>query len=183
MSLKKGKPKKLKIIILIISIITIIFLLNSLISYNQGPTEFVTNRTFENSTDLFFYYDITKYPTGVEITKAKPQESKLLIGLSVDSWDLGFGILPSGGNFGKRSLILSNTENRDTKINLKVYGNISPMVSFSKNSFILSGNESATIDVFCRTTETTLEGNYTGEIDVVVKSPKYKFMYNFLKWI
>ena len=179
----KMKRVKLKIILLMISIITIIFLLNLVISYNSGPMEFVTNRTFENSTDLFFYYGITKYPTNVEITEPEPQESNLLIGISVDLWDLSFGIIPSGGNFGKRSLILTNTQNRDAKVNLKIYGNISPMVNFSKNNFILHTNETVTIDVFCRTIDTTLEGNYTGEIDIIVKYPKYEFLYNFLNWI
>ncbi len=194
MKLKKEKPKirkmkrvKLKIGLLVISIIAIIFLSSLLISYDQrrspNQTEFVNNMTFENSTDLFFYYGTTKYPASVQVRNVKPEDSSIVIGLSVDPWYLGFGIIPSGGNFGKRSLILTNTQDRDTKVNFRVYGNISQMVSFSKDNFVLHSSDSITINVFCRTTGTTPEGNYTGEIDIIVKYPKYEFMYNFLNWI
>lgn len=184
MTLKiKLKGIKVKIIVLAVSIILVVFLSSFLILHGKpAPTEFVTNRTVEISGDLLFSYEATKYPSGVEIIKPKLQESKLLVGLTVDPWDLKFGIIPSGGSFGTRHLILTNKQDKDVKVDLKVYGNISPMVSFSKNNFILSKNENVTIDVFCRTTDTTLDGNYTGEIDVIIKRPKYEFIYNF-KWI
>ncbi len=173
----------MKVKILIIPFAIIALIIAALISINlyqpyEPKKEFVTKMEFERSENLFFKYEITKYPSSVAILPNL--NTSMVLGFTVDPWNLDFGIIPTGGNFGKRGLILTNTEEKRAKIKLNVYGNITPMVSFSKNDFILDKGENVTIDVFMKTTNTTEPGNYTGEIDVVAIKPKYEILSGFL---
>jgi hypothetical protein len=173
----------MKVKILIAPFVIIILIIAALISISlyqpyEPKKEFVKKMEFEKSEDLLFKYETTKYPSSVAIFPNV--DANMVIGFTVDPWNLDFGIIPTGGNFGKRGLILTNVENKEAKIKLNVYGNITPMVSFSKNDFILNKDENATISVFMKTTNTTEVGNYTGEIDVVVSRPKYEIFGDFL---
>lgn len=144
------------------------------------PEEFVENMTFTTYSDLFFDYEITRYPTGVEITPSKFLEKESVIGVVIDPWNLKFGIVPTGGSFVRRYVELTNVMERAGKVSFKVYGNIKPLVSFSKNDFILHENENSTVTVFLSATNVT--GNFSGEIDVIAQKPKYDFLYKILGW-
>ncbi len=163
------------IIILIIMAIPII-----VVSWKGSPEpkEFVSNQTFVKSSDPFFTYEITKYPSNVEIIAADYEDS-LKIGFVTDKWNLNFGIIPVGGR-GARHFKVSNFEEDEVKVNLKVYGPVKEMVSFNKDSFILLPGDTTTIDIFINTTEKTPTGNYTGEIDVIIKKMNFGFLRLFL---
>jgi len=170
--MKEGEKR---LIALIIALLLLLLLLGK-----PQPTEFVTNKTFTTYSDLFFNYEISKYPSRVEIAKAEPAKEKITIGLTVDPWNLDFGIIPEGKNFGTRFINLANLKEKDAKISFKVYGNISPFVKFNKNNFILHPNENLTVEVSFHA-EGAKIGNYSGEIDVIVQRPKYDFLYVFWK--
>jgi len=88
----------------------------------------------EVNSGLFFTYEATRYPSNVNITE--PIEGNITIGVVVDPWNLNFGMIPTGGNFGKRILILTNQQEKNVRVSLKAYGNIKPMVEFEKNDFL-----------------------------------------------
>lgn len=153
------------------------FLLVFLMNY-QKQEGFVTNRTFETRSDIFFNYEITRYPSNTEISIAKPTQEKYTIGVVIDPWNLNFGIIPAGDNFGTRFIDLTNLKEKDVKIYFKVYGNISPFVNFSKNNFILRPKENITVETHFYASSAEV-GNYSGEIDVIAQRPKYDFLYIF----
>jgi hypothetical protein len=126
---------------------------------------------------LLFNYETTKYPSSAEVSSVLPTSDKLTIGVVVDPWNLNFGIIPAGKNYGTRFIDLTNMQEKDSKVSFKVYGNISPFVTFSKNDFILHSSENVTVEVHFLA-ESANVGNYTGEIDVVIQRPKYDFVYN-----
>jgi len=175
---KRKRKKDMKKISLLISIMALFVLI---LAIQPRQKEIVEGMIVEQSGDLFFVYQTTRYPANVEIIQTKPEEQGISIGIAVDPWNLNFGILPVGSN-GRRFIDLSNLQDRAVKVKLEVYGNISPMVSFSKNNFILRKGKNSTVDIMARTTTETIPGNYTGEIDVILKKPKYDFAYNFLEW-
>lgn len=158
----------------------IIFVLLFLFTQPFQPKSFVSNKTFEKHSDFFFTYEIVRYPSSAEVLSIQPYQEKLTLGVVVDPWNLNFGKIPFGNNFATRFIELDNLKEKDAKIFFKVYGNISPFVNFTKNNFILKPNESVTIEVkfFAEKAEI---GNYTGEIDVTIKRPKYDFIYIFWK--
>lgn len=138
------------------------------------PKEFVKNKTFANYSTLFFNYEITRYPSSVEIKSIKLNETTI-IGFVTDPWNINFGIIPGNGTFVKRNIELTNLKDKDSKIILKTYGNITPLVSFSKNNFILHTKEKVSIDVFLFSNKTEI-GNYSGEIDIIIQKPIYNFL-------
>jgi hypothetical protein len=139
------------------------------------PREFVTNRTSETFESFLIKYEITKYPTSVNIVYP---EKNISVGLIGDPWNLNFGRVPAGKIITgiRRFILLTNNAKENVKIKFKVYGNISPLVSFSKNDFILKPNQNLTIDVILHVSENVPVGNYSGEIDVIILKPKYNFV-------
>lgn len=174
----KRKKKILYLIAILLLIVFAIPAINFFINYQNQPKGFVTNRTFVSYSDLFFSYEITRYPSSVEVIPIKPGEEKLLVGISADPWNLNFGVIPVGKNFGKRFVNLVNLKEKDVKVSLKAYGNISNFVKFSRNNFILHPKENVTVEVGFYA-EGAEVGNYTGVIDVTIQKPKYDFIYSF----
>jgi hypothetical protein len=72
-------------------------------------------------------------------------------------------------------LDLANHDEKDYKILINVEGNISPMVTFDKNDFILHKGNNAKIKVSLDSSLTSNPGNYTGEISIISKRPKFSF--------
>lgn len=177
---------KIMVLILIILVSFLFFsLYKGYFSFYKGyssPKNFVSNQTFERSEDTFFKYEILKYPTDVEIIKPEPRK-QTSIGIVVDPYNLRFGRIPTGGNSVNRYVVLVNLQEKKAKVEFNVFGDISPMVSFSDNNFLLNAYENVTVTVLLSTTETTPPGNYSGEIDVVTKRPKYDFLYQILGWV
>jgi len=161
------------------AIAVVIFLLFIfLISYKPEPKEFVTNRTFLSYSDLLFNYEVSKYPSSVQVSSVKPTQEKITLGVVTDPWNLNFGIIPAGNNSVKRLIDLVNKKGKDAKVNLKAYGSISPFVIFSKNNFFLHPKENISVGIDFYAASAKI-GNYSGEIDVIVQRPKYDFLYNF----
>jgi len=169
------KIKIPKIFILLIFGIALFFM--TVISLNwtgnliKKPNEFVENRTVVTKSDLFYDYKITKYPSKVEIIDLRSGNISNLIGISTDEWIFNFGIIPVGRNYVMKSVFLEGNKEDELEISLIAIGNISDMISFSKNNFYLDGNE--TVYVFLNVTDNTKLGNYTGEIDIIVKKENF----------
>jgi len=137
-----------------------------------GPTELTSEKTITNYSNLFFDYKIIRYPTSAEIVSST--EENINLGIVTDPWNIKFGVIPGNGSSVRRYINVNNNGNFG-KIKLRTYGNITPLVNFSKNDFTLNGNESAAIEVNLFT-ESVEFGNYSGEIDVIVKVPKYDLL-------
>lgn len=163
-----------KFMIIIILIVFIFFLIIS----KKEPEEFVKNRTFVSYSDFFFTYEVIKYPTNITIYSPNSEEN-LKIGITTDTDNLNFGIIPGNGSYVKRYLNLTNKKEKDAKIIFNVYGNISSLVKFEKNNFILHANETSLIGIYLHT-KSAKYGYYSGEIDVIVQRPKFEFLYNFI---
>jgi hypothetical protein len=153
-------------------IILIIFLFIATLDPFE-PTDLVNEKTISNYSNLFFDYKIIRYPTSAEIVPVT--EENINLGIVTDPWNIKFGIIPGNGSYVKRYINIKNMNENFSKITLKTYGNITPLVNFSKNDFDLSGNESVAVEANLYT-ESAEFGNYSGEIDVIIKTPKYDLL-------
>ena len=167
------KLVKLFFVFSLILIILIFLIIN--IQEPSEPKEFVKNRTVTNYSNLFFIYEISRYPSNVEIRATEKMNENITLGFVIESWNLNFGIIPGNGTFVKRNVEISNKEESSMEIIFRSYGNISPLVFFSKNNFILNPDEKVAIDIFLFSNKTK-EGNYSGEIDLISKKPIYNFL-------
>jgi hypothetical protein len=137
------------------------------------PKEFVTDMQVINSSSLIFGYKIVRYPTSAEVLSY--DGGNLSMGFVTDPWNIKFGSVLGNGTTVKRYISIKNNLEKYSRFSLKAYGNITPMVSFSKNDFVLMQNESAAIEVVFDTGNYSY-GNYIGEIDVISKTPKYDLL-------
>jgi len=174
----KNSNKKLNYVInslFIIILFTLIFLILkiSFASYSI-QTDTISNHTVVYDADLFFTYEINRYPTHVEISDIT--EHNISVGFSLEPSSLNFGVVPTGGNSGKRFITLQNTLNTNAKILLDAYGNISSLIHFSDDDFSLSPGVLKDLEIVLETKKNTAVGDYSGEIVLVVKRPKYAFL-------
>ena len=167
-----------KIIVVVLMILMLFLLLSNRPKVKGG---FVTNETVEGSENPFFIYETVRYPSSVEILEKNQNRTGIFVGITGEPWNLNFGVLPRG--IDERKFInLANHKEEIYKVEVIAYGNISPMISFDKNNFILHPNEEKKVEVFLNTSLSTKTGNFTGEIDVVSKRLKYQFLTQVLGW-
>ncbi len=133
---------------------------------------------FEKTEELLYDFKVEKnYETKVSIIEQK-NTSDLFMGIT--SNNLEFGMIPLG-SVSKRFLNLSNNDEENYKILLITTGNISPMIKFDKNNFILHKNDITSVTVSLDSSLTLKSGNYTGEISVISKKPKISFLNSFME--
>ncbi|MCK5452665.1 MAG: hypothetical protein KAI51_04450, partial [Candidatus Aenigmarchaeota archaeon] len=142
------------------------------------PDSLVTDHTVLYDDNLFFTYEISKYPTSVEISNIEGQN--ISIGFSLESTSLDFGVVPTGGAIGMRFLTLKNTQDDTAKMLFFAYGNISSMIHYNDNNFHLKPEVTKDIEIMLKTDKNTPVGDYSGEINLVVKRARYNFMKLFL---
>ena len=134
-----------------------------LFKFEIVPTSNLTQVKFEKASDLFYDYEIFRYPV-----RAKVLKGVLDVGINADPNILDFGELPLGSK-GKKSIWLNNSE-KEVKVEIKVFGEVRPFLKMSENSFELKSKESKLIKVEFYALK---EGNFTGELDILIKKPKY----------
>lgn len=175
---KKQKKSNLIKSVPVIMVVAVIIALSAIVFYmpsfeSDSP---VQNHTVIYEEGMFYTYEINKYPTSVEISDIT--ERNLSVGFSLETSSLNFGVVPTGGNMGKRFLTLKNTQDSKAKMLFVVYGDISPMIKFNDNEFYLLPEVLKDIEIVLETKQDTMVGNYSGEINLVVKRSKY----GFLEW-
>jgi len=155
--------------IIIFSALLLVAILIILTGEPPEPENITSEKTTSNYSNLLFDYIIIRYPTNVEIFSYNENSS---IGIATDPWNLNFGVIPGNGSFVRRYIGISNSKEKYNKIYIKSYGNITPFLNFSKNYFRIKENESTAIEVGLYTDSADF-GNYSGEIDVIIKLPRY----------
>lgn len=149
----------------------IIFLFIPIV-FSQNNIESITKERREN---ILLVYNIIKYPTKVEIV----DKNNLNIGISLDEQIIDFGRM-SEGMSGKKYINIINDKDYIYKIHLASFGNISKMITFEKNNFLIESNKTLNISISLNASS---PGNYTGEIDIFLKRFKYPIFNWLLKWI
>ncbi|MBN2202767.1 MAG: hypothetical protein JW700_01080 [Candidatus Aenigmarchaeota archaeon] len=150
----------------------VVFILLANMLEPPEPQETVSNTTVNNYSNIFFNYDIIRYPSCVEVTSGQTN-STITLGFATESWNINFGAVPANGSYSTRTVDLSNSNEHDVEIILKAYGNISNHVSFSKNNILLNPEEKTSVSIIFTSNE--IADFYSGEIDVIIKKPIYNF--------
>jgi len=167
--------KKLVALFVLIFLLVILFLL---LPEPEVKTSFVTNVTVEKTENPFFVYETINYPTNVRIIKLE-NKSNITVGIVGDPWNLNFGFVPIGIE-SRRFINLANYKEQNYRVEIKAYGNISPMISFDKSNIILHKGDELKVTVLLNSTLSPKIGNFTGEIDIVSKGAKFSFLDVFL---
>lgn len=105
--------------------------------------------------------EVKSLPMSVEIVNYS------VIGINLNSEGLFFDKLQNNG-VGKRGVDIENKYTFPIIVSIKVEGNISKMITVSKNDFIISPGEKTSVLYYCNTGENEL-GIYSGKTTVVFR--------------
>jgi len=177
--MKKKNKKKTKMLKLTL----VIFLLLAALAFyyfSNKSYEIVSSYKIEKSQNIFFEIEKTRIPTKALVFN--PREKNLTLGFSTEAYVLDFGIIPGNGSYSKKYLDLENFYENRTKVEVKVFGNISSKIYLPLSNFWLEGKEKKRIEIYFFTNQ-TISGYYEGEVDVIVKRPRYSFVYDLDKML
>jgi hypothetical protein len=141
------------------------------------PDDFVDNQSVDHSSGSFLIDDVVRYPAKANVTALNLSDRNIKVGVAAQTYELNFGNVPQ--NITVRKFInLGNGEKGPVRICVKARGNIGPHVYFNPgDNIILSGGEQKDLEVAFNSTRTDL---YSGEIDLIVRKPKYGALEYFL---
>lgn len=121
------------------------------------------------SHNIFFDYTNIKYQAKVQV---RAPEENITIGFSSVKDSIDFGLAVSGGSINRKFINITNGAGRDARVTIRKTGNISSMVSFGGNNFILKPGETRTVAIEL-TPGDSAAGNYTGMIDVELRKARF----------
>jgi hypothetical protein len=180
--LKTGKMAKRRWKLLIFGLTMISFLIFGSILFaismekNPEPKNFVESLKFEQQEGFLFIREIVRYPTKGNVTPLLRTNKTIKVGVTTQTDELNFGVVPE--NLTVRKFInLRNNDKIAVKICVLSYGSIKPFIIVRDNDFLLKENDAKEVEIAFNATKI---GSYRGEIDVVIRKPKYEALEKFL---
>ncbi len=166
---------------LIIGIIGVIVFALSYLGFSPPEVSYTTSIETDYTENIFFKYSITTFPIKVEVKEVEDLMSNdsVKIGIAGQRNELNFGRIPVGASTTK-ILEIKNNEKTSAKAKVEVFG---PMSSFTvgiDTEKLLPSSKKSEIKIKCEPLST---GNYTGELKVVIISPKSSSFEQLLKLV
>ena len=91
-----------------------------------------------------------------------------IVGIDINRTVLTFGVLPRGSD-ASRQVDIKNEQSSTIRISFEILGNISDMIYFSEENFLLEPDESRMVDAIIQIPANKQEGYYEGEIKIYVE--------------
>lgn len=136
------------------------------------PKTFVTEQVVTRDDNMFFKRIIVRYPTRGNVTTFNISEKKISVGIAPERDELNFGRVPEGVTI-RKFINIQNNEDCTVKTFIRVYGDIRPLIKIRDEEIILEKNGQREVQIAFNA---TWVGAYTGEIDVIVKKPRYDML-------
>jgi hypothetical protein len=136
----------------------------------------------ERSENIFFEKNIIRVPAkGVIILPIIDNNGTITAGVSVDSDKLDFGRIQSNLSGITKSLDIAYPfRTGSVKICVIAQGDIKQFLETPNREFIMSSGEKKEVQIRF---SGSMIGNFTGEVDVLAKKPKYGFLDLLLPWV
>jgi len=146
-------------------------------TYTFKPCELSRKLLTEKRFGIFFAYQITRIPANLTVVESK--DANITIGISIDPWVINFGEVPKGVGV-KKEILVTSSESL-AKVYIRIYGNISKVINPSENAFLIKSGEQKVVKLYANITSEVKEGNYMGEVDIIVLKPKFPFILFLLR--
>jgi hypothetical protein len=174
--MEKKTLLKTAVVILILAVAVTGYLILS--DKTAEPADRVLVKTRQQTDGMFFTKAVDRIPARAAIVAPKVENDTITVGVSADRNELNFGVVIQNMSVTK----FLNIENKDVAVKECVvsYGDIGPLINVPENSFVLSTGESKAVTLHFSGSEL---GNYTGEVDVITKKPKFGFMEFLLPYV
>ena len=177
---KKKRIFKGLVIIFMISIVVLVGLFYLIYSDTvPEPATLISEQRREIITTSFFVNEVVRIPTSANVTKPDSSSGIIKVGIDPGTDALNFGRVFADMPV-RKYLELENKEGYNVRVCTRKYGHISPYLNSSVDSFILESGEERDVMVSFVGKEL---GHYEGEVDIVIRKPKYKEMAPLLYWV
>jgi len=140
-------------------------------SLPPAPSEYASEITQVDNNNFIYKEKIIRYPAKGAVIPYVLNET-LKVGLSVDKDKLDFGLIPQGLSVNK-VVEFKNNDYGPAKVLVATYGNIKPFVNTEK-SFVIAAGDNRSLNIVMNA---SVIGQYSGEIDVVMRVPRYESLY------
>jgi hypothetical protein len=135
----------------------------------------------ERSDNLFFEKYIRRIPAqGSIVPPVIDNNGTITAGVSVDRDKLNFGRIQSNLSGITKVLEIQYPFNVSSKICVMVQGDIKQFLETPNREFVMSSGEKREVQIRFSGSDI---GNFTGEVDVLAKKPKYGFLDLLLPWV
>ncbi|VVB52449.1 Uncharacterised protein [uncultured archaeon] len=143
------------------------------------PDSGLVGEDVNQDMSLLYKEKVYRFPANFTVLPSDIGSSKLNIGVATDTASLNFGIVPVGFNVTK-TLNITSPESNNAKIFIRVKGNISSQLNPSSDSVNLAPGTKNIVTLVAAGTEI---GEYSGEVQVIIKVPRYFFMSPFIPYM
>lgn len=124
---------------------------------------------------IFLYANLLEK---ISIIDSDELEAKVIVGdnygFDVNGTALTFGMISAGKSTSTREILLENHYDVPVKVEIYVDGDISEFMIISENDFILNVDESKKLGFSVSVPYSTPNGNYSGIVKILYKSPVIK---------
>ncbi|MFH1834962.1 MAG: hypothetical protein ABH851_02105 [Methanobacteriota archaeon] len=131
------------------------------------PGDYVENITVTDGGNLLFKEKIMRYPSKIGVVTFEVGKN-IRMGFATQPNELNFGLL-SQGMSAHKFIELQNNEVYPTKIHVVPYGGVKDFVVLNEKEVVLEPGEKKSVQITMNATEV---GEYVGEIDLVIRTPK-----------
>ncbi|MEK6967813.1 MAG: hypothetical protein AABX51_04235 [Nanoarchaeota archaeon] len=112
------------------------------------------------TTVLYSFYVVEEIK---EINVSASHTNASMLGFNLDPGQISFGSTPTGV-LADRAFFVSYDKNYPVRVKIRIVGDISPYISFSKHDFILQPNSTEKINTYLTFTKKALIKRYEGKI-------------------
>jgi len=144
------------------------------------PEDFVDRASEDQSSGFFMDNKIVRYPTSANVSLLNLSDKNIKIGVAPQTYEINFGNVPQ--NITVRKFIkLNNTYNADAKVCFIARGSIGPLIKTPEGKeLVLLAHQDREVEIDFNSTEM---GLYSGEMDIVIRKPRYDFVTYFMSSI
>ena len=144
------------------------------------PQDYVNKNSREDSSGLLIRNTIIRYAVKANVTILNTSNMNITVGVASQTDELNYGNLPQ--NITMRKFVdLNNSENSPVKICIIERGDVSGHLYVTQgNSMIIPAKEKGQLELGFNATDARV---YSGEMDIVVRKPKYDLLSYFVSAI
>lgn len=161
----------------LIALMAIVLTLGAI--YTEGynlPENFVNEESVDHSPGFFMINDIIRYPAKANVTPLDISKN-ITVGVAAQTSELNFGNVPQNITI-RKFISLRNNEKTPVRICVLGRGDIAPHIQLTQgDDFVIQGNRARDMEMTFNSTDI---GSYSGEVDIIVRKPRYGLIGYFM---
>ncbi len=186
MKLTEEQKRAFRIAGILLGIFSLVFIVSSGLVYFliikdnvPEPDSLARKYSRKLTNTTFFSRDIVRFPSSANVTPANRSDKVLKVGVDPSTGSLNFGRMYVDMPI-RKFIDVGNHEDIDVKICVMKYGQIAKYINASRDSFVIKPGEQRKIQISFVSDEI---GYFEGEVDIVIKKPRYKELIPLLYWV